>query len=51
MHAFMISMDDSQEQWDELYSAIECAAARMAKEGEEAVAASPSLIYLPGAAA
>lgn len=51
MREFVISMDDPQERWEELYSAIEGAAARMAKEGEEAVASFPGLIYIPGAAA
>ncbi len=51
MREFVISMDDPQERWDELYSAIEGAAARTAKEGEEALASFPGLIYIPGAAA
>jgi hypothetical protein len=51
MREFVISMDDSQERWEELYSAIEGAAARMAEEGEEAVASFPGLIYIPGTAA
>jgi hypothetical protein len=51
MREFVISMDDSQERWDELYTAIEGAAARLVEEGEEAAASFPGLIYVPGTAA
>jgi len=51
MREFVINLDDPQERWDELYSAIEGAAERMAAEGEAAVANFPGLIYIPGAAA
>ena len=43
MREFVISLDDPQERWDELYSAIEGAAARIVDE-EESEASFPGLI-------
>ena len=51
MREFVISLDDPQERWDELYSAIEGAAERIANELDEKPSGIPGLIYLPGHAA
>ena len=51
MREFVISLDDPQERWDELYSAIEGAAERIVEEGEESATNFPGLIYIPGHAA
>ena len=51
MREFVISLEDPQERWEELYSAIEGMAERLAEEGEEAVASFPGLIFIPGHAA